>query len=82
MSVSASIGYHVTPEASTTVCDTPPKGDANACFEVYRTISGGISLGAYWKKRNIRCYWKWGPRCSVSMFNIYALKRWEQDTCQ
>ena len=67
LSASGSISYHLSSEASTSVCDKPPKGDANACFEVYSTTSGSISVEAYWKKRYLKCKWRWGvPRCTVS----------------
>ncbi|XP_019858574.1 PREDICTED: uncharacterized protein LOC109586801 [Amphimedon queenslandica] len=65
MGVTASLSYHITPEASTTVCDTSPKGDANACFEVYSITTGRIYLKAFWQKRKTKCYWKWGPRCKI-----------------
>lgn len=64
--VTGSLSYHIIPEASTTVCDTSPKGDANACFEVYSQTNGRISIYAFWRKRQARCSWSWrGPRCSV-----------------
>lgn len=64
--VTGSLSYHIIPEASTTVCDTSPKGDANACFEVYSQTNGRISIFAFWRKRQARCSWSWrGPRCSV-----------------
>ena len=68
LTVSGSISYHLTPEASTSVCGrSSSKGDANACFEVYSTTSGSISAAAYWKKKDIKCKWRWGvPRCTVS----------------
>lgn len=65
MSVTASFSYFITPEASTSVCEKPPKGDANACFEVYSTTGGKISVEAFWEKREVKCKWDWGPKCSV-----------------
>uniref|UniRef100_A0A1X7TWI0 Vitellogenin domain-containing protein n=2 Tax=Amphimedon queenslandica TaxID=400682 RepID=A0A1X7TWI0_AMPQE len=67
LTASGSISYHLTPEASTSVCGrASSKGDANACFEVYSTTSGNISVAAYWKRRHLKCKWRWGvPRCTA-----------------
>ena len=74
MSVSGSISYDITPEASTSVCEKLPKGDANACFEVYSTTSGSISVVAYWKMKYIQCHWySPGPKCHSSVSCVEIL---------
>ena len=70
LGVTASLSYRITPQASTTVCDTSPKGDANACFEVYSITNGKIHLGAFWQRRKLKCYWSWGPRCKVTLLTV------------
>ncbi|XP_019862760.1 PREDICTED: uncharacterized protein LOC109591474 [Amphimedon queenslandica] len=54
IAVSASISYTINPEASTSVCGSSSQ-DANACFEVYGTTQGTISVYAYWQSRKILC---------------------------
>ncbi|XP_019860218.1 PREDICTED: uncharacterized protein LOC105314999 [Amphimedon queenslandica] len=65
LDVPASIIYTITPEASTSLCEEKPKGDANACFEVFSTTRGTIGVEAWWQRRTISCKWKWGPKCSI-----------------
>uniref|UniRef100_A0A1X7UTS0 Uncharacterized protein n=1 Tax=Amphimedon queenslandica TaxID=400682 RepID=A0A1X7UTS0_AMPQE len=60
--VSASISYTTNPEASTSLCGSSSQ-DANACFEVYGTTRGNISVYAYQQSRKIRCKWL---KCKIS----------------
>uniref|UniRef100_A0A1X7STM1 Uncharacterized protein n=1 Tax=Amphimedon queenslandica TaxID=400682 RepID=A0A1X7STM1_AMPQE len=54
--VSASISYTINPEASTSLCGSSSQ-DANACFEVYGTTRGNITVYAYRQSGRIRCKW-------------------------
>ena len=75
LDVTASISYHITPEASTSVCDKYPKGDANACFEVHSTTTGKVSLSAFWKRGWSECRWRgWSLSCKVLLIFCLALR--------
>ncbi|XP_019862808.1 PREDICTED: uncharacterized protein LOC109591528 [Amphimedon queenslandica] len=60
--VSASISYTINPEASTSLCGSSSQ-DANACFEVYGTTRGNITVYAYRQSGRIRCKWL---KCKIS----------------
>lgn len=64
--IPASLTYYVKPQASVAACDTAPKGDATACFEVYTQPKGSIGIVAYWQRRGVSCKWHWAiPTCKV-----------------
>uniref|UniRef100_A0A1X7SPF0 Uncharacterized protein n=1 Tax=Amphimedon queenslandica TaxID=400682 RepID=A0A1X7SPF0_AMPQE len=67
LEVSASISYTINPEASTSVCGSSAQ-DANACFEVYGTTRGNITVYAYRQSGKVRCKWL---KCKVILLVIF-----------